>query len=42
MKSLRYWTVVLLLAGTALLCEGSTTTQGKYATQINKALQQLE
>ena len=29
------------LAGTALLCEGSTTTQGKYSAQISKAVEYL-
>ena len=37
----RYPTSMTALAGTALLCEGSTTTQGKYAAQINKAVEYL-
>ena len=30
----QYPTAMTALAGTALLCEGSTTTQGKYAPNI--------
>ncbi len=37
----RYPTAMTALAGTALLCEGSTTTQGKYAANINKAVEYL-
>jgi hypothetical protein len=37
----RYPTSMTALAGTALLCEGSTTTQGKYAAQINKTVEYL-
>ena len=37
----RYPTSMTALAGTALLCEGSTTTQGKYAANINKAVEYL-
>jgi len=36
-----YPTAMTALAGMALLCEGSTTTQGKYAAQINKAVEYL-
>jgi hypothetical protein len=36
-----YPTAMTALAGTALLCEGSTTTQGKYAANINKAVEYL-
>ena len=37
----RYPTSMTALAGTALLCQGSTTTQGKYASQINRAVDYL-
>lgn len=37
----RYPTAMTALAATALLCEGSTTTQGKYAANINKAVEYL-
>ena len=37
----RYPTSMTALAATALLCEGSTTTQGKYAAPINKAVEYL-
>jgi hypothetical protein len=37
----RYPTSMTALAATALLCEGSTTTQGKYAANINKAVEYL-
>lgn len=37
----RYPTAMTALAGTALLCEGSTTTQGKYAPQIRRAVDYL-
>jgi hypothetical protein len=37
----RYPTAMTALAGTALLCEGSTTTQGKYAPNIRKAVDYL-
>ncbi len=36
-----YPTPMTALAGTALLCEGSTTTQGKYALNISKAVDYL-
>jgi hypothetical protein len=36
-----YPTAMTALAGMALLCEGSTTTQGKYAPQISKAVEYL-
>ncbi len=36
-----YPTSMTALAGMALLCEGSTTTQGKYAANINKAVEYL-
>jgi hypothetical protein len=36
-----YPTAMTALAGLALLCEGSTTTQGKYAPNINKAVDYL-
>ncbi len=36
-----YPTAMTALAGTALLCEGSTTTQGKYAPNIRKAVDYL-
>ena len=34
----RYPTAMTGLAGTALLCEGSTTTQGKYAANVRQAV----
>jgi len=34
----RYPTAMTALAGMAMLCEGSTTTQGKYAENIRKAV----
>jgi hypothetical protein len=37
----RYPTSMTALAATALLCEGSTTTQGKYAGNINRAVEYL-
>ncbi len=37
----RYPTAITALAGTALLCEGSTTTQGKYAPQIRRTVDYL-
>jgi hypothetical protein len=37
----RYPTAMTALAGTALLCEGSTTTQGKYAKNIRMAVDYL-
>jgi squalene cyclase len=37
----RYPTAMTALAGMALLAEGSTTTQGKYASNIRKAVQFL-
>ena len=37
----RYPTAMTALAGTALLCEGSTTTQGKYARNIRRAVDYL-
>jgi hypothetical protein len=37
----RYPTSMTALAGIALLCEGSTTTQGKYAANINKTVDYL-
>jgi hypothetical protein len=37
----RYPTAMTALAGTALLAEGSTTTQGKYAPQIRRAVDYL-
>lgn len=36
-----YPTSMTALAGTAMLCEGSTTTQGKYAANINRAVEYL-
>ena len=36
-----YPTAMTALAGIALLCEGSTTTQGKYAPNIRKAVDYL-
>lgn len=37
----QYPTAMTALAGTALLCEGSTTTQGKYAANIRRAVDYL-
>jgi hypothetical protein len=37
----RYPTAMTALAGTALLCEGSTTTQGKYSKNIRMAVDYL-
>ena len=37
----RYPTAMTAMAGTALLCEGSTTTQGKYAANIRRAVDYL-
>ena len=37
----RYPTAMTALAGLALLCEGSTTTQGKYAENIERAVTYL-
>jgi len=37
----RYPTAMTALAGNALLCEGSTTTQGKYAQNIQRAVDYL-
>ncbi|HUY34738.1 MAG TPA: prenyltransferase/squalene oxidase repeat-containing protein [Pirellulales bacterium] len=37
----RYPAAMTALAGTALLAEGSTTTQGKYSEQIRKAVEYL-
>lgn len=37
----RYAAAMTALAGTALLCEGSTTTQGRYAPQIRRAVDYL-
>jgi hypothetical protein len=37
----RYPTAMTAMAGTALLCEGSTTTQGKYAENIRLAVEYL-
>src|SRR5690606_653304 len=34
----RYPTAMTALAGLAMLCEGSTTTQGKYAENIRRAV----
>ncbi len=36
-----YPTAITALAATALLCEGSTTTQGKYAPNIRRAVDYL-
>src|SRR5690242_20406347 len=36
-----YPTAITAMAATALLCEGSTTTQGKYAPHIRKAVDYL-
>jgi hypothetical protein len=37
----RYPTAMTALAGIAFLCEGSTTTQGKYSRNVSKAVQYL-
>jgi len=37
----RYPTAMTGLAGVALLCEGSTTTQGKYAENVSRAVDYL-
>jgi hypothetical protein len=37
----QYPTAMTALAGMALLCEGSTTTQGKYSPQIRRAVDYL-
>ncbi|HLA85842.1 MAG TPA: prenyltransferase/squalene oxidase repeat-containing protein [Thermoguttaceae bacterium] len=37
----QYPTAMTALSGTALLCEGSTTTQGKYAPRIRRAVDYL-
>jgi hypothetical protein len=37
----RYPSAMTALAGTAMLCEGSTTTQGKYAKNIRSAVDYL-
>jgi hypothetical protein len=37
----RYPTAMTAMAGIALLCEGSTTTQGKYAANIRRAVDYL-
>ena len=37
----QYPTAMTALAATALLCEGSTTTQGKYASNIRRAVDYL-
>jgi hypothetical protein len=37
----RYPTSMTALAATALMCDGSTTTQGKYAANINRAVDYL-
>jgi hypothetical protein len=37
----RYPTAMTALAGMAMLCEGSTTTQGKYAENIRRAVDYL-
>jgi len=37
----RYPTAMTAMAGTALLCEGSTTTQGQYAPNIRRAVEYL-
>jgi len=37
----RYPTAMTAMAGTALLCEGSTTTQGKYAENVRRAVNYL-
>ena len=40
-NSERYPTSMTALAGIALLCEGSTTTQGKYAPNVRRAVDYL-
>ena len=40
-KDGRYPTAMTAMAGIALLCEGSTTTQGKYAANIRRAVDYL-
>jgi hypothetical protein len=37
----RYPTAITALAGMALLCEGSTTTQGKYASNLRRTVDYL-
>ena len=37
----RYPTAMTALAGIAMLCEGSTTTQGKYAANIRRSVDYL-
>ena len=37
----RYPTAITALVGIALLCEGSTTTQGKYAENVRRAVDHL-
>ncbi len=37
----RYPTAITAMAGIALLCEGSTTTQGKYAAHLRRAVDYL-
>lgn len=37
----RYPTAMTAMAGVALLCEGSTTTQGKYAANVRRAVDYL-
>jgi hypothetical protein len=37
----RFPTAITALSATALLCEGSTTTQGKYSTNIQRAVNYL-
>ena len=37
----RYPTAITALSATALLCEGSTTMQGKYSTNIQRAVNYL-
>jgi hypothetical protein len=37
----RYPTAMTAMAGTALLCEGSTTTEGKYSPNIRRAVDYL-
>ncbi len=37
----RYPTAITAMAGMALLCEGSTTTQGKYADNVRRAVDYL-
>ena len=40
-NSNRYPTAMTAMAGIALLCEGSTTTQGKYAPNVRRAVDYL-